>query len=116
MSNVMPIATSYPGVAGSPYPVLLSFAAKAAGTYTFMEANFTGLGANLPCYAMVTLAPASGGPAILSITSDSGTTWKTILNAAGTAAAGSVTVGGALVLLDGTGGQRVVIATAASDV
>jgi hypothetical protein len=66
--------------------------------------------------AMVTVAPAATGTAIISITSDGGTTWKTILNAAGTAAAGSVTVGGTFLLLDSAPSNRIVIATAACDV
>jgi hypothetical protein len=88
------------GTAGSAFKAVLSYAAKAAGTYTFTEANFAGLGAYLPGFATIAVVPNAGMTGDLQISTDNGTTWKSLLKLAATATAGTVQTGSITVYLD----------------
>ena len=101
MSTVVAISGAAAGATGSPYVKLLSFAAVAANANRpFTDANFSGLGVNIPCLSVVVAVANAGMTGGIEMSTDNGTTWKRILNLAATAAAGSVTSGCVTVILD----------------
>lgn len=103
--NKMPVFNAAAGAVGSPYGAVLSFAGKAAGNYVLNDTNFAGLGKFLPCWVALSIfnlnAGTTGG---VQISTDNGTTWKSLsapIN--GTATAGTVTSVGCVVFVDSPG-------------
>jgi hypothetical protein len=95
------------GTSGSVYRKILTYLAKAAGNYVFNETNFPGLGAYLPCYAVIALTPGAGGAA-LQVSSDNGTTWHALTTA-------TTPFGGGL-WLDASSTFRLVVTTNPTDI
>src|SRR5437660_11506363 len=101
MSTVVAISGAAAGAAGSPYPKLLSFAAVGANANRpFTDANFSGLGANIPCLAVVVAVANAGMTGGIEMSTDNGATWKRILALSATAAAGTVQSGCGTVILE----------------
>lgn len=103
------------GNMGSPFG-LLSFPAKAAGTYNFTDANFSGLGKFLPGLCAFSVVPAAGASGDVQMSTDNGTTWKSLLHFNGTATAGTVTTGGGMLYLDTATTVRITYAGGACDI
>ncbi len=110
------------GAMGSPYLAVLSFAAKAVGNYVINDTNFPGVGKYLPGWVFVAAVPAATSVVAVQISTDNGTTWKTLYNATNASPAGGPVFGDAAGVtgvgqgVSTSATVRVTIATAVSDI
>jgi len=109
MADRISVSGAAAGAAGASYRRILTFLAKAAGSYPVNETNFPGIGQYLPTAAVIALTPGAGGAAI-EISSDNGTTWHALSVVA------AATQIGAYIYLDTAVTIRVRIITNAADV
>ena len=102
------VAGAAAGTGGASYRKILTYTGKAIGSYVLNEANFAGLGAYLPCWAVIAVGAGGGAGTALQISHDNGGTW---LGLTALAAAGGTTV-----YLDTANTFRIVVATAPADI
>jgi len=98
------------GASGALWRRVLSVTGKGAGNYVLNESNYPGLGAYLPCNALIVMTGGAGVTNTLQVTTDGGTTW---LPLAASAAASSA---GFYVPIDTANTLRIVIAGGNGDV
>jgi hypothetical protein len=107
MGERIAVSGAAAGAAGASYRKILTFSSMAAGNYVLNDANFSGLGPYLPCFATVQISPGAAG-AKLQISSDNGTTWFDV--------AGGTTQQSEFLYLDTANTYRVSITTNPADV
>lgn len=108
MPTTEPVQAVAAGSAGGSYRKILTYSAKAIGTYPITEANFAGVGVYLPTNILISLDGTGGATASLQVSTDNGTTWKTLLSTTGQA--------GLMVYCDTAVTFQIVIAAATADV
>jgi len=108
MGDRVTVAGAAAGSGGAAYRKILTYLAKGIGNYNLNETNFAGLGAYLPCLALIHNNTAAAGT-LLQISADNGSTW---LPAVPLASAGV----GVMVYLDTANTFRLVIAGNAADI
>jgi hypothetical protein len=107
MADRIAVSGGAAGTAGASYRKILSYSAVAAGNYVLNETNFAGLGAYLPCAAILSVTPGAGG-AKLQVSNDNGTTWFDI--------SGGTAQFGEYIYLDSASTLRIAITTNPADV
>lgn len=107
MADRVAVAGAAAGTGGASYRRILTYPSKGVGSYPLNEANFAGLGAYLPCLAIIHLGVAAAGSK-LQISYDNGGNWLDYL--------GISNPGGVMVYLDTAVTFRLTIAGNATDV
>src|SRR5882724_8306677 len=108
MPTTEPIQAAAAGATGGTYRKILTYTAKAIGTYVVNNTNFAGVGAYLPCLILIEVDATGGATGTIEVSTDNGTTWKILVS--------TVASAGLMVLCDTASTIRVTIAAATADV